>query len=220
MYKLELSGLGKSDGGVFSEVHLEGLHRCNGAVMCETFNAQGVVKAEELECQNQMDVEGVILVKNLKASNVEVTGVCRVKQQLQCGSLVLGGYLSVGESIKVQSANLRGKFKFNDHVEAESFELVFEGNSIFDVISGANVSLKRNEDGYHWENHPRLFRFKKIRMSGQLIEGERVEIEYCQVKHVYGDHVKIGPHCQIDEVEYKESLEIHPTAVVKVVKQI
>ena len=57
-------------------------------------------------------------------------------------------------------------------------------------------------------------------MSGQLIEGERVEIEYCQVKHVYGDHVKIGPHCQIDEVEYKESLEIHPTAVVKSVKQV
>lgn len=57
-------------------------------------------------------------------------------------------------------------------------------------------------------------------MKGQLIEGETIEIEYSHFNAIYGDHIKIGPNCQINEVAYKESLEIHPNAVVKTVKQV
>ncbi|MDE5977334.1 MAG: hypothetical protein K2G70_02555 [Turicibacter sp.] len=220
MTDLQLNGFGKSKGGTFKGVQLNGIHYCFDLITCETFQAQGIFKVDEVICQKVMEFEGIARVKQLKTSHFEGVGVCQVKQNLQCDSLEFGGYLKVGESLKVGQAVIRGKFKFGEQVEAKVLTGMFEGKSSFEVMSADVICLKREEEGFYTENRSWPLRFKNVRVSGQLIEGEQIDIEYCHVKQVYGDYVKIGPYCQIDEVEYKESLEIHPTAVVKRLKRL
>ena len=221
MCSLEMSGLGRSDGGTFNEVRLEGIQRFSGAVKCVDFRSEGIFRAEDVECQQRLTIEGIGTMRSLQANIIDVEGVCQVKERLVCQLLKLEGYLRVGQTLKTKTAQLVGKFKFKETVEAEIVDLVFVEHSSFDVISATTVKIKRDLEGSYGRKQPSFFANLKQRlMIGHLIEGEEVEIDYCKVKQVYGDRIKIGPYCQIDEIEYKESLEIHPTAVVKSAKQL
>lgn len=223
MYNLQMSGLGKSEGGVFNEVRLEGVQRLYGNVQCLDFFSEGILKATAIECQNSFNLEGVGGMSSLKAPNINTEGACRVKEAVIGQALHAEGYLSTGGVVKVETAQIVGKVKFKEAVEATKINLSFCAASSFDVISATEVKISRylDSDYYQMSKGSGIFkRRRKYKMKGQLIEGETVEIEYCHVNAIYGDHIKIGPNCQINEVAYKESLEIHPNAVVKTVKQV
>jgi hypothetical protein len=47
------------------------------------------------------------------------------------------------------------------------------------------------------------------------IEGDKVELEHTEAGVVRGNHVKIGPGCEIGRVEYRDKLEVHKGSTVK-----
>ena len=49
----------------------------------------------------------------------------------------------------------------------------------------------------------RLFKPLAKELTAEVIEGDKVEIEYTQADVVRGNHIKIGPGCKVDLVEYK-----------------
>lgn len=223
MYNLQMSGLGKSEGGVFSEVRLEGVQRLYGNVQCLDFFSEGVLKAKAIECQNSFSLEGVGGISSLKASTIMIEGSCQVKETVIGQALHVEGYLSTGGVVKVETAQIVGKVKFKEAFEATKINLSFGAASSFDVISATEVKISRDLGGNESQTCHGIERFqrgRKYEITGQLIEGETIEIDSCRVYAIYGDEIKIGPNCQINEVAYKDSLEIHPSAVVKTVKQV
>ena len=103
----------------------------------------------------------------------------------------------------------------------ETLNLTFVDHSVFDVIGATHLLIKRSLDSQFWYKSRHLsLRKKKCILEGQLLEGEHIEVEYCHVKQIYGDVIKIGPGCIIEEIEYKDQLEIDPTSVVKVTKRV
>lgn len=221
MFNLEINGIGQSGGGAFNEVRVEGVGRLSGLVKCSEFSIEGIGFAKEIECLENVSVEGVLNAKSLKANNIHVSGSCRVKVDMNASLLSVEGYLSTTQTVKVKQARIEGKVKFKGAVEAENLDLTFADYSVFDVISATNLSIKHslNREFYH-KSRGLSLRKKRCIFEGQLLEGDHIEIEYCHVKQIYGDVIKIGPGCIIEEIEYKDQLEIDPTSVVKVTKRV
>ena len=106
-------------------------------------------------------------------------------------------------------------------MQAETLNLTFVDHSTFDVIGATHLLIKRSLHSQFWHKSRGLsLRKKNCIFEGQLLEGEHIEVEYCHFKQIYGDVIKIGPGCIIEEIEYKEQLEIDPTSVVKVTKRV
>lgn len=51
-------------------------------------------------------------------------------------------------------------------------------------------------------------------MISKSIHGKKVYLEHTQVDQVYGEVVKIGGNCKVNEVFYKETLDVHPSSIV------
>ena len=221
MFNLEINGLGQSSGGHFNEVRVEGVARLSGPVKCTDFNIEGIGYAQEIECLENVSVEGVLNAKSLKANNIHVSGLCRVKGNIKASILSVEGYLSTTQTVKVKQARIEGKVKFKGAVEAENLDLTFVDHSTFDVIGATHLLIKRSlHSQFGYKSRHLSLRKKNCIFEGQLLEGEHIEVEYCHVKQIYGDVIKIGPGCIIEEIEYKDQLEIDPTSVVKVTKRV
>lgn len=221
MNRLEMYGLGSSGGGIYDEVELAGLNRITGSIQCQKFETAGVLKCSELITAHSLQVGGVAMIGDLIAQNVSVEGVLRSRGYLTCEKLNFEGYLSVNGDVKVGEADLIGKLKFKGGVQAETLNLMIEAKSIFTDLGATKISVTRMSDYESLiERIGKVFQREQAFMEGHLIEGEDIYLEYCRVQNVYGDHIKIGPHCIIEELEYKETLEIDPTSVVKHQKQV
>ena len=57
-------------------------------------------------------------------------------------------------------------------------------------------------------------RRRRTLLAVETVEGEDVHLEATSARVVKGRRVKIGPECRIESVEYAESLQIDPQAVV------
>ena len=221
MFNLEINGIGQSGGGAFNEVRVEGVGRLSGLVKCREFSIEGIGFAKEIECLENVSVEGVLNAKSLKANKVHVSGSCRVKEDMKVSLLSVEGYLSTTQTVKVDQARIEGKVKFKDGVQAETLNLTFVDHSTFDVIGATHLLIKRSlHSQFGYKSRHLSLRKKNCIFEGQLLEGEHIEVEYCHVKQIYGDVIKIGPGCIIEEIEYKEQLEIDPTSVVKVRRRV
>ncbi len=221
MNDLEMNGLGHSGGGVFHEVRLAGLNRIYGEIKCEKFESDGVVKCDDTLTANRLSLAGVAKVVDLNVNQMSVEGVLKSSGTLSCESLSLEGYLSTVKSFKTKKANLTGKFKFRGEVEAEELDLKMAAKSSFTEVGATKIRVTKVLNDDPWKKRfNRLFHKSDCRFVGQLIEGEEIYLEYCQVQSVFGDQVKIGPYCMINEVEYKETIEIHSTAVVNHQKRV
>ena len=204
MNDLEMNGLGHGGGGAFNEVRLAGIHRIYGEVKCKTFESDGVAKCDDKITADRLSIAGVTKVVDLNVNKIS-----------------LEGYLSTVKSFKTKKANLMGKFKFRGEVEAEELVLMVAAKSSFTEVGATQIFVTKVLNDDSWTKRlNRLFQKNACLFVGQLIEGEEIYLEYCRVQSVFGDHVKIGPYCIINEVEYKETIDIHPTAVVKHQKRV
>lgn len=221
MNDLEMNGLGHSGGGAFNEVRLAGIHRIYGEVKCKTFESDGVAKCDDKITADRLSIAGVTKVVDLNVNKISVEGVLKSSGALSCESLSLEGYLSTVKSFKTKKANLMGKFKFRGEVEAEELVLMVAAKSSFTEVGATQIFVTKVLNDDSWTKRlNRLFQKNACLFVGQLIEGEEIYLEYCRVQSVFGDHVKIGSYCIINEVEYKETIDIHPTAVVKHQKRV
>lgn len=55
----------------------------------------------------------------------------------------------------------------------------------------------------------------KKTLHADTIEADNIEISNTSARTVKGNQVIIGPGCEIGTVEYKDSLRVHPRAMVK-----
>ena len=47
-----------------------------------------------------------------------------------------------------------------------------------------------------------------------MIEGDTIYVDTAKIGVVRGKHIEIGPKCEIDKIEYSESLKIHESAKI------
>lgn len=233
---ITISGAGRIEGGVYGTVKIAGSGRVVGDLTAEEFKAagsakvEGNLKAQRFEAAGSFRCEG-----NLEVEEGEAAGSCKVTGRIKAQELKLagavqaqgitggylraGGSLSVAENVEVETFRLTGAFEIGGLLSADRVEVELEGRSKAQEIGGEKILVRAGQRNLGGILSSALAFFfgsgTPKELTVETVEGDEVELEATQARLVRGGKVKIGPGCRIERVEYSESLEVAPGAVVK-----
>lgn len=231
-----ISGAGRIEGGSYGTVKIAGSGKVVGDVTAEEFKSAGSAKvegnlrAQRFEAAGSFKCEGDFEVEEGEAAgSFKVTGKVKAKELKLAGSaqarsitggyLRAGGTLSVQENVEVETFRIIGAFEVGGLLSGDRVEVELEGRARAREIGGEKILVRagqKNWGGLLSGALGLLFgRGSPKELTVETIEGDEVELEATQAKLVRGGKVKIGPGCRIERVEYSESLEVAPGAVVK-----
>ncbi|MEK3670552.1 MULTISPECIES: hypothetical protein [unclassified Paenibacillus] len=209
---LKILGTSSSVGGHFKDVKVTGECKFTGDVDCLKFSQTGEIK-----------VDG-----NLRLQHMKITGECEVKGRIDGASLRGQGQLTAGGGLRIEEIKLTGGIMVTGDCEAEELQLtgIIEVSGLLnagklelglfgpcraDAVGGSSISIKRSRTGALL----RPGQGKKMSFQARLIEGDQIELQSTQAQTVRGGRVIIGTGCEIDTVEYRDTLEIHKSATVR-----
>ncbi len=219
---LIIKGSRNSAGGNFKTVNIKGNGKIDGDIECNIMKIEG----------------GCTVYGNLTAKTVEIKGSSTIKGSCHSTDIDIQGSADFGDDVSAEEINAKGRININGNFNAEKFnmegafkirgllnagelELKLHGPSEAREIGGENLTIKREG---------RLI-FKRIEkmittlgfntcLITDVIEGDEIYLEYTKAKIIRGNNIELGPGCEIELIEYKNSYKQDEKAVVNNYKKI
>jgi cytoskeletal protein CcmA (bactofilin family) len=235
---LEISGAGKSGGGKYNRVEVNGASKINGDIDCVEFEASGAAKFEGNVKTVSYNVSGATkCIGNVEADFCEIRGAGKIEGNLHSKDSKIEGSFKVGGNFIGEIIDIQGAAKIIGDCEAEDFicsgaitiggllnsekvSIDIAGRSEIPEIGGKviNVKLAPFGIGFLSKITKALFNTSINELNCNVIEGDEIYLEGTEARIIRGNDVVIGKKCNIQRVEYKNSLSIDPSS--KVLEQI
>lgn len=235
---LHISGAGSYPGGSFDNVSISGAGKIRGDVKCERFSGSGSSKVEgNIVCDTFSCSGAGKVLGNVEGKVIKASGACKITGYVKGGDLSVAGATTIDGDIKCEKISASGMISTYGNIDAEEVRIdggiknegVINAEKVIMECRAGNGSCNFNEigaskvsiNGYSEDSRPffynlfGLFTGTTGTVVGNLIEGDEIYIENANIKVVRGERITIGPNCNIDCVEYKESLQVSDTACVK-----
>ncbi|WP_150275999.1 hypothetical protein [Paenibacillus tepidiphilus] len=218
---LVLSGVNTAEGGRYNEVRLEGVCKINGPVQARVFRADGMMKLNDDVQAQELDADGKLTFKgNLESGSLTMDGMMTIHGALRCGKLALNGMADIKEDCDLQVLSGEGAFAVGGLLSAGEIDFMLHGKCKAERIGARSIVICRSRRAVHNKLLADLIPKFKAGLKADLIEGEHIELEYTEAELVTGGSVTIGPGCDIDLVEYRDTLKVHPEARIGRSEQI
>lgn len=234
---INISGTGKINGGKFDEVNISGLGQILGDVEANKIEVSGMgtikgsTKMQHLLVSGNGTVEGLLEGSELDTSgNFKVNGPVKVKEirnqgrarfndSVKAEKVSCSGYLSVGQDLEAENFICNGSFAIEGLLNANKVEVEINGFCYAREIGGEEIFVKSTpHTPWHFLHKiitPFLGPKRELdKLTSHVLEGTIVNISDTNAKIVRGKDVRIGPGCNIGEVEYSGKLEVDERAVV------
>ncbi|MGQ9602396.1 MAG: polymer-forming cytoskeletal protein [Candidatus Bipolaricaulia bacterium] len=226
-----ISGAGKLSGGVYDTVKVAGSGKIEGDVDANQISTAGACKIEGNVKTKRMETAGSCKVLgDIEAEELEIAGSCSIEGKVQVDLFKSSGSGSVLKSVIAKDVELAGACKVGGDVEADRFtshgsinigrllsadeiQIKLGGRSKVPEIGGERIEVRRYGKG--WRSIINFGGWGLGSLETQTIEGDEIYLEATKAKVVRGKKVTIGEDCEIDTVEYEESLEVHESSTVK-----
>ncbi len=232
LQSLRVSGSSQIPGGHYDTVHGSGSIRIEGNVTANSFHTSGSIrghgglKTKTFHASGSTRLQGSVeMVEGSCSGSFHVDGGLRVLGQLTlsgssrisggvAGEKVRGsGALTVGEEVALEAIRWSGSVRCPGLISADCIDFNLQGRSEVGELAGAKIRVARGSGA----KVVRWLSFGST-ANGDLtvaeVSGDEVMLEVTAAQVVRGDRVVIGPGCRIDRVEYRQSLEIHPSSMV------
>lgn len=235
---LHISGAGSYPGGLFDNVSISGAGKITGDIKCIRFSGSGSAKVEGNVVCDSFSCSGTgKVIGNVESKFLKVSGVCKIQGNMKGGTISISGATTIEGDIKCEKVSSSGMLSAHGNIDAEEIRIdggiknegiinaekvIIEcragnGSCIFNEIGASKVSI----NGYNEDSRPRfynlfgLFTGNTGSVTGNVVEGDEIYIENAKVKTVRGERITIGPNCEIEYVEYRESLQVSDQSSVK-----
>lgn len=226
---LNISGLGRTGGGLYKNVKVDGIGKVGGDIDCLKFICNGTIGIEGSLHAESININGTVKVEGTTTlDEMVIDGMATFKDHVHCRSVVINGRVNMDKSLKSDTVEVGGILKTEGDVQCETFSL--RGHFTIDGLLNADqVSIKLNLPcsaheigGEHivvrkWKN-PRFWEQLQhgfsTRLKAHIIEGDHIDLEYTEADTVRGNDVSIGPGCTIRLVEYKNTIQQDPEAKI------
>ncbi|MBP3038493.1 polymer-forming cytoskeletal protein [Bacillaceae bacterium Marseille-Q3522] len=222
---LTVNGFGTSSGGKYEKIHLNGKAVVNGSVEYEKFT-----------CNGSATING-----NMKGVKTDINGLCKISGNIFSEKFITDGSSSIEGDLIVEKGSINGKLSIDGNLKGEEIEIngkavingdcaaeSFQSNGQFKIeglLNADTIDIRLSLQSEVQEIGGQSIKVKRSKSLFQslipaslvtdLIEGDYVEIENTKAKTVRGNNVKIGQNCEIGLVEYLQSFDQDPEAVVK-----
>jgi cytoskeletal protein CcmA (bactofilin family) len=136
--------------------------------------------------------------KNAVVKKVKISGSATVSGSLKSEEIKVRGRLTVGEDCEAEVFKAECHFSIGGLLNADEVDVRIYGECKAKEIGGQTITVKQKSSLM-----ANLFKsFFQNSLEVDVIEGDHIEIENTNAKIVRGNHVKIGPNCNIGLVEY------------------
>ncbi|MEC0209916.1 polymer-forming cytoskeletal protein [Paenibacillus ehimensis] len=232
---LIISGSGSSSGGSYRNVKINGEGKIYGDIDCFEFRTNGVsevsgqVKAKLVQVNGQWSMKGTVeseeikvyggakLEGNVSYLDFKCRGSARVQGDMNGDRIDLEGDLTVAGDCEAETFNAKGAFRIDGLLNAGVIDVSLYGASSAQEIGGEVITVRKK--GFRSLLTPFLPMFD-AKLEAETIEGDEIYLENTTAKVVRGSRITIGSGCEIDLVEYKESLNPFKGAKIHEHRQI
>jgi cytoskeletal protein CcmA (bactofilin family) len=218
---LKISGSGQISGGVYNKVAISGSAKIDGDVKAQevhnsgSLEAVGNINAKKMHSSGSTRVEGNIESDLLESSgSLKVTGKLLVRDLEASGSITAGAFqgdtvntsggVSFAKDVIAKSFTSSGSIDIGGTLNADKIKISINGESKVGEIKGKKIEIRRVLD----------IIFRNSRLTTDKIEGDEVAVENVNAKLIKARTVKIGSNCNIETVEYKETISVDSGAKV------
>ncbi len=198
-------------------LHVSGSAKVQGNVTCEEeasisggFKAAGSFSAAELRTSGGIKIGGDVNI----AGALRLSGALTAGGDVTCKTLNSSGTLTVGGDCTAENVSVSGKLEIPGLLNAE--EVHFCTGHWTSNVGSIGCGKLTVELGQLGSFFGRVFHApaSKDSLVCDSIEGDQLDLVATTAKTVRGVNVKIGPGCQIDQLEYSGTCEISPEAQV------
>ena len=215
MVDLKINGHGSSAGGKYNSVLINGHGRIEGDLDCVYLKINGHCAVNSHVKADSVNVHGNTSIKgNLEAKEAKIHGTADIKGNMSVEEAETYGSISVDGYCNAETFKIEGTFTIGELLNAGELELSLYGPSTAREIGGDKITVK-NKGKYDFLG------LKSLIMPGgskeltvDVIEGDDIYLENTQAKVVRGNNVDLGPDCEIELAEYKDSLKQDETTDV------
>lgn len=211
---LIINGQSSAAGGKYNAVVINGEGKIEGDLDCINLKINGKcsmngnVKADSVNVNGEASIKG-----DLEAEKAKIHGTIDIDGNLSVDKAEMYGIISVGGDCNAEIFKIKGTFTIEGLLNAGKLELSLYESSRAREIGGEKITVKR------------IGGLKGMIMSGkeltvETIEGDDVYLENTNAKIVRGNNIELGPGCEIELVEYKDSFKQDEKAEVGTHKQI
>jgi len=184
----------------------------------------------DIDCIKLANIGEVVVKGNLRTNMLKVTGECEVQGSMEALIVRGRGELTVSSGVRGENIKFIGNIKAGEDCEAGAVD-IGGGFAIDGLLSADTLDVKMYGPCSAREIGGTLLRVRRSRATRLLqlfksndnallttdqIEGDKVELEHTIAAVVRGNQVSIGAGCHIERVEYRDTLNIHKSAVVKI----
>ncbi|TCZ78804.1 hypothetical protein E0485_06930 [Paenibacillus albiflavus] len=213
---LNISGMGKTSGGVYQKVQLDGLATVNGDVTCQSFDCNGKGKINGDLQADTISIDGLCSIDgNTRAHSIRVDGKASLYGNINCEQFMVNGIIDIDGDCQAETFKADGCFKINGLLNSGTIDVNLRGKCTAEEIGGERINVVKGKN-----NNSIMNSFFTAELRVDVIEGDKIYLENTKADIVRGNEVAIGPGCVIDEVEYKVSLYIDDEAKVESHKQV
>ncbi|MGH0587309.1 cytoplasmic protein [Bacillus mycoides] len=231
-HSLTVNGSGSSAGGDYNKVKIRGEGTISNHMSCNEFKTYGTsdvrgnMKVKNYVVYGDSGVQGNVDTECIKVygntqmygdahiEKTKVRGMIEVKGKFSGDFVDVKGALNVKGDIEVEELLLTGGLESDGLLNAENIEisLRFEGSKVRE-IGGKKITVRKKVRINPFTSHAGS-------LQTSIIEGDDIYLEHTIADVVRGNHVIIGPGCEISVVEYHTSFNLKGNSVVKEHKQI
>ncbi|KYH35252.1 polymer-forming cytoskeletal [Clostridium tepidiprofundi DSM 19306] len=234
---LIISGAGKTVGGSYNDVKISGSGLIDGDIECNTFsssgagNIRGNIKSDFVKISGASKIGGdvnckeikvsgsTIVIGTLNADRIGISGVIKIGKNVTTESIKISGALKIDGDCECECFESSGKFKILGLLNSETIDMTIGGKCKVKEIGCQKIRVKKDESGGFSKIMKALFA-EKYYLITDIIEGDEIYLENTIAQVVRGNNVVIGSGCDIQIIEYHDSISIDDKSKVIEISQV
>ena len=223
---IKVSGVGSVANGEYEHVSLHGNVKLFGLVKCKSLTARGKARGEQIVCDKNIKAAGSgtftgkVTAQEIKASGHYTFGSDVIAQN----SLHCAGNVKCTGDMEAEKIKIRGCLQCEGLLNAEDFDVKFDSTTRLGSVGGKKISIRLKLMQKILQCiaiFPLFIRKWRARTHVKFaVEGDDIFMNHTVCPRVTGKNVCIGRGCNIDLVQYNETVKISKNSKVGKVEKI
>lgn len=217
-----IMGDGKCIEGTYNKVRIMGNGEVDGHIMCNKFSSAGSAGGNGSIQFCKCKTAGYFGFKGyLEGNELQIMGYGQVEGHVKVDTFRAYGMLNLMDTLQAETFILRGGIEQAQAIHCEQISIELLGRCNVKEIGGGEIRIGKTVKIVESGLKNKFLSSVKIkvgdensRLEAEVIEGDTIYVDTAKIGVVRGKHIEIGPECEIDKIEYSESLKIHESAKI------